>query len=273
MATRACADPALWAVRSASATVYLFGTVHLLKSDRPWRSLRIDRALGDAQELWLEVQDPLDKTAIAPLMARYGRDAAHPLSTRLDAHERARLTSIVTRNGLPGIASLEPLRPWVAATYIAMLPLMRAGYDTANGVEKTLADEVAASARPVHGLETLEEQIRFLAALPPKVEIQMLDEAMDSVDEGLVKMEEIVAAWSTGDVDAIERLVVQELATKEPDVYRTLIVDRNKAWAAQLAERLKGRGVCFVAVGAGHLVGPDRLQTQLASDGLTIERQ
>src|ERR1700743_64275 len=78
------AEPAIWVARSATATVYLFGTVHLLKSHLDWRSPRIDHALAQSQDLWLEVQNATDTAAIAPLIKKYAIDAAHPLSTRLN---------------------------------------------------------------------------------------------------------------------------------------------------------------------------------------------
>ena len=49
-----------------------------------------------------------------------------------------------------------------------------------------------------------------------------------------------------------------------PDLYRLLLVDRNQDWANQLKTKLAGSGVSFVAVGAGHLTGPDSLQAELA---------
>jgi uncharacterized protein YbaP (TraB family) len=66
--------------------------------------------------------------------------------------------------------------------------------------------------------------------------------------------------------------MVDEMRTDYPDVYRLLLVDRNQDWANQLKTRLAGSGVSFVAVGAGHLAGPDSLQAQLKKLGIKAER-
>jgi len=101
----------------------------------------------------------------------------------------------------------------------------------------------------------------------------MLDDAMDEVDNGVGKLQAVVSAWQAGDVEAIGKLLDEDLVTKEPDAYKALIIDRNVAWSDRLAERLTGSGVSFVAVGAGHLAGTDSVQVQLARRGLTVERQ
>jgi uncharacterized protein YbaP (TraB family) len=51
-----------------------------------------------------------------------------------------------------------------------------------------------------------------------------------------------------------------------------LIRQRDKNWADALAKRLDRPGTVFVAVGAGHLVGPDSVQKMLAAKGLKVTR-
>jgi uncharacterized protein YbaP (TraB family) len=52
--------------------------------------------------------------------------------------------------------------------------------------------------------------------------------------------------------------------------YQQLIVSRNENWAGQLETLLKGSGIAFVAVGGGHLVGPDSLQSRLKARGIDV---
>jgi hypothetical protein len=267
------AEPALWVVHSPTATVYLFGTVHRLKSDATWRSPHIDLALAESGDLWLEVKDPFDRAAVAPFVRQYALDVAHPLSSKLNDAERARLAATVSKAGLPGVAGLEPLRPWMVAMIISMSPITAAGFEPSSGVETILTAAMKDSGRPVYGLETIQQQLQFFATLTPKAELQMLDDAMDDVDDGVGKLQAVVSAWQAGDVEAIGKLLDEDIATKEPDAYKALIIDRNVAWTDRLVERLKDTGVSFVAVGAGHLAGPDSLQAQLARRGITVERQ
>ena len=85
-------------------------------------------------------------------------------------------------------------------------------------------------------------------------------------------MDTLSTAWERGDVDTLERLVVEETRQQYPDVYRVLFAERNNAWMDVLMRELDGSGVDFVAVGAGHMLGPDGLIEQFRARGLTVER-
>ena len=82
----------------------------------------------------------------------------------------------------------------------------------------------------------------------------------------------MVAAWAAGDVKELEGQFISEMKGDYPELYDLLIVKRNVDWAGQLKIKLAGKGVSFVAVGSGHLVGPDSVQAQLAKLGIQAER-
>ena len=269
----ACAEPGLWVAHSASATVYFFGTVHLLKHDTPWRSAKLDQALARSQGLWLELSDAFDTAAAIPFVQRYGMDPQHPLSTRLSADKLKRLDAVIRNEGLGNVAAFESFRPWMAALVISIAHIARQGYNASSGVEKILSDEMTAAGKPIHGLETIGQQLRFFTTLPPDTERQMLDEAMDDVDTEPGKTDAIVTAWMAGDVATLAKLIDRDLAANEPDAYRALVVNRNIAWAKYIEHLLKGSGVSFIAVGAGHLAGPDSVQAQLAKRGIKVRRE
>ena len=53
------AHPALWTVHSKSATVYLFGSIHLLPDNVSWHTPEIDRAMAASSTFVFEA--PLDE--------------------------------------------------------------------------------------------------------------------------------------------------------------------------------------------------------------------
>lgn len=268
-------QPALWVVRDADSTIYLFGTVHLLKSATAWRTPKVDAALAESQEVWFELAETGDEAAstkvATELMPTLGLDMAQPLSSKLNEADRKRLADAAGSVGLP-VAQLEPMRPWLAALTLTVVPILKAGYDPKLGVDSLLATAARAQNKPVRGLETMEQQFRFFADLPQALQVQMLREVLDDVERGPQMLDQLSAAWAAGDGEAFERLFVDELRDS-PELYKVLIVDRNEAWAQAIAERMKGSGVSFVAVGAGHLAGPDSVQAKLAGRGIRAERR
>lgn len=265
------AEPALWAIKDKDSTIYLFGTVHVLKPTTPWRSPKIDKAFRDADDVVMEIEQPEDPATTRALMLKYGVDPAAPLSTKLKPESYAKLQAAAQGMGFPPQA-LEPMRPWLAALTVSLTPLLKAGYDPESGVEKLLTAQAKAAGKPIAAFETMEQQVRFFADMTPTQETQLLESTLDEIDEGPAKIDALVAAWAAGDQDELKRQMVDEMQTDYPDVYKLLLVDRNRDWANQLKTRLAGSGVSFVAVGAGHLAGPDSLQAQLAKLGIKAER-
>ncbi len=265
------AEPALWAIKDKDSTIYLFGTVHVLKPSTPWRSPKIAKAFQDADDVVMEIEQPEDPATTRALMMKYGVDRAAPLSTKLKPESYAKLQAAAQGMGFPPQA-LEPMRPWLAALTVSLTPLLKAGYDPESGVEKLLTAQAKAAGKPIAAFETMEQQVRFFADMTPAQEAQLLESTLDEIDDGPAKIDALVAAWAAGDQGELKRQMVDEMQTEYPDVYKLLLVDRNQDWANQLKTRLAGSGVSFVAVGAGHLTGPDSLQAQLARLGIKTER-
>jgi uncharacterized protein YbaP (TraB family) len=269
------AEPAIWVVKGPHATVYLFGTVHALAKDDPWRSSpKIDAAIKQSQTLWLEIPNVDDAAAMQPLVMQLGMDMQHPLSAKLTPDQLAKLTKDAAGSGIPGGETVfESMKPWLAALLLSLTPIMQAGYDPNSGVELELKPEFDKANKPVRGFETAEQQMHVLADMPDKQQLDFLVSELDDYDSAVDKFKQMLAAWSAGDVDALDKLNNAEFRDKYPDLFQTLVVKRNQSFTAQIQDLLKGDGVSFVAVGAGHLVGKDGVPVMLEKQGYKVTRE
>jgi uncharacterized protein len=170
------------------------------------------------------------------------------------------------------MASLESMKPWLAAMMFEILPLQKAGYDPNAGIDRLLKAQAEKEGDKICGFETAEEQIRFLAELPESQQIAFLEETLGDAEKGMALLEKLAKAWIDGDNETIGIFLVNEFKREAPAVYEKLLVQRNIAWSKKIAEMLKGSGVRQIAVGAAHLAGPDSLQVQLAKRGIKVER-
>lgn len=271
LATSAIAHPALWVAQNEHTTIYLFGTVHLLPSETNWSSPQLDKALEKSQRLSIELIDD-DAATMQPLVLKLGLDTAHPLSSKLNAADQEKLKQAVATAQLPGgVNMLQPMRPWLAALTLAIAPLVQAGMSPDLGVDKLLKHRMQAAGKPVDGLETAEQQISMLASMSEPMQLDFLRQTFIDVADGPDKLRELIGAWKNGDIATIARLADDDLRQQSPELYQRLIVDRNKAWAKTIAQRMQQPGVSFIAVGAGHLAGPDSLQVQLQARGITVK--
>jgi hypothetical protein len=260
----------MWVVRDNDSTIYLIGTVHVLKPDMVWNSEKVTKAIAESGELWLEVTDDDQAKAMA-LFKKYGVDPAKPLSKKLNAKQSAKLAKVAQSYGIPAPA-LEPMQPWAAAIMLTAAQLQKAGYSEKLGVDKILKTQAEKEGDKVKPFETAEQQVRFLAEFPEKEQVEFLEQTLDYADEGVAILERLAKAWMTGDDAAIAAVMVDEVKTEAPRLYEKLLVQRNIRWAAKVQEILRGSGVHQIAVGAGHLVGPDSVQVQLAKRGIKAER-
>lgn len=261
--------PQLWVVRDEDSTLYLFGTVHVLKADTPWGSDRVDRAFDSASEIWLEIPNPDDQTGALPLIQQYGFDPSRPLSSILSAEEFAQLDAAARAVGASG-AQFDAMRPWMAGLTLGVASLAKAGYRPQSGSEIVLLARARAAGKPVKGLETFDQQVRLLAGMSDEAQIAFLKSALDDFENATTLFETLIGAWSKGDMATLERLVVEDMKDTSAEVYETLLARRNTDWADQIQQMLSGSGTAFIAVGAGHLVGEDSVQAILERRGVTV---
>ena len=271
-ALRSAAEPAMWVVKGPHSTVYLFGTIHALDTNHPWHSAKIDAAIQQSQSLWLEVPNVDDAASMQPLVMQLGLDMAHPLSTRLTPDQMTKLNKAAA--GLPGgPGMLEMMKPWLAGMMLSVAPVMQAGYDPNSGVEFELKPEFVNANKPVKGFETMEQQIHYFADMSDKAQLDFLVSELDDADSAVDKFKELVAAWYSGDVAKLDALNNAEFRDKYPDLFQLLVVKRNQNFTSQIQDLLKGDGVAFVAVGAGHLVGKDGVPSMLEKQGYKVARE
>ena len=264
----AAATPGLWVAKNDHATVYLFGTVHLLPTDTNWSSPQLDKALAESERLRIEIVDD-DTASMQALVMQHGVDLSHPLSSKLDDSDQRSLEQAAETAKLPGGAQmLQTMRPWLAALTLTMAPLIQAGLDPNLGVDKLLKARMQEDGKPVDGLETAEQQIRMLADLPEAMQLDFLRQSFKEVAEGPGKLRDLIDAWRDGDTATIARIEDEDIRQESPLLYQRLIVERNRAWAKLIVEHLQQPGVSFIAVGAGHLAGPDSVQVQLSKLGV-----
>jgi len=263
------ADPALWVVKGPHATVYLFGTIHVMKPEVSWHNAKLTTAMDASQTLMEEVDnvDQADATQMQTLMQKLGSDKEHPLSTKITKEDLALLDTTAKKMGIPGEAVMEPMRPWVVELLLSVVPILQAGYDPKSAVDISLAQEFRAAKKPVQGFETMEEQLHFFSDMPQADEVEALHLQLKNMDNSTKDLQEVIEAWKKGDVDSIASIENRSFEKEYPALYKRLIVQRNQAWAEKLSTLLQGEGTTFVAVGAGHLAGPDSVQKLLEAKG------
>lgn len=255
------ADPALWVVKDGDTTIYLFGTVHVLKPRMHWFDEGVREAFDASDEVVLEIARP-DPQAIAALTAQLGTRGGPPFAPEVDAAARDL--------GMPA-GAIDKQEPWLAALTLTRLAVARAGYDSAAGVEATLSQAAEDAGKPVRALESARGQLMLLDGLSGATQSAMLDASVAALPATGARIDRFVAAWARGDAETVGAELNRE-AQAAPELADALIARRNVRFADWVAARMGQPGTVFVAVGAGHLAGKGSVQTLLGDKGLKVER-
>ncbi|MGH6952400.1 MAG: TraB/GumN family protein, partial [Vitreimonas sp.] len=192
------------------------------------------------------------------------------LRQRLSRRDATRLERVAGALGFD-IAALDAQRPWLTALQLASADLIRSGQSSDHGVEIVLAAEAARTGKRLSTLETLEEQLGVLSNLPPADEAHFLSVTLAEIGASDDMVAEMDRAWAAGDVAALERAFETQWRKAGPAVHAAIILNRNRAWADEIEQRLDGAGRIFVAVGAAHLIGDGSVVELLRSRGITVQ--
>jgi uncharacterized protein YbaP (TraB family) len=264
------ADPALWVVKDADTTIYLFGTVHALRPNIAWFDPAVKKAFDASGQLVLEIPLPTPEEAQAVLLPLAVDPTGPTLTEKIPAASRAAYAAALLKLGVPP-AALDRVEPWFAAVTMGQILLKNAGFNPEDGAEVTLDGKAKAAGKPVIGLETLAQQLGYFHDLSQKDQVAFLLENVKDIDKFDSTITAMVEKWKKGDAEGLSALMNEDL-TGQATLYKTLLVDRNARWADWIDNRLKTPGTVFIAVGAGHLAGKDSVQAQLAKHHLVATR-
>jgi uncharacterized protein YbaP (TraB family) len=273
-ARAAWAEPAIWLVQSPTAKIYLFGTMHMLPKQGTWFGPKIAAAFADSQELWEEADIGLLNKAMAPNIMDLAIAPDSNLWAKL-APATAEKFRVELNNCHMSPAVVAHFRPWFAIQMPALCQLIeQAGknlVDGANGPEGVLLTRAISAGKKTKFFETAEQQFTDLEKAPESVQLRRLRDAVDQDAAGKDDFLGIESVWLAGDEPAMARQVADTKKT-DPVFYATLFTERNQRFAAKITELMAGHENIFVAIGAGHLAGPDSVPAQLAKQKIVVKR-
>ncbi len=257
----------VWAIRGAHDTVYLAGSIHLLRAADAELPPALTRAYADSSSLVMEIDlgtlDPLELAAT--LLAHGLLPADTSLPAVLGPARYQRVSAAAAALGLPAVA-LERETPWMVGLQLTELEYAHLGFDPEQGVEQQLVRRAHADHRPTAGLEQLSDELAIFESLAPPAQLRFLDMVVDDLAAADQDTHAVLDAWRDGDVRRLAALLAREYH-EDPALYRALVSDRNRAWLPAIERLLEGDENSLVVVGALHLAGSGGLLELLRKDG------
>ena len=268
----ASADSSVWLVQAEDHTVYLGGTVHLLRAaDYPLPDEYGEAYAASASLVFeTDLSSMSDLSVQAKLLQQLRYDDGESLKTVLNEEAYSVLEAYTGSVGLP-LAMLEQFKPGMIVSTLQIMEFQRIGF-TPQGVDAYFNTLAMSDGKPLGQLETIDAQIGFLASMGEGNESEFILLSLKDLEDTVEVMDDMIAAWRIGDNDALSELFVTDMLEQAPEIYDSLLKQRNLNWLPQLEDMLESPEIEFVLVGAAHLVGPDGLLAMLQAKGYQISQ-
>jgi uncharacterized protein YbaP (TraB family) len=229
----------------------------------------VAREIDQARSVTLETG--IDSTSILGLAGRMvftdGRDLAGVAGAELFSRA-AKLTEGL---GLPEPV-LRQFRPWAVAMLLSVPP-----QDPTNVLDFVLERRAAELGKPIHQLESMDEQISVLEGMSQEDQVALLRQAVDEYESMPRRIGQVVDAYLARDLAGLWRISQEgvgagrEERRLNEEFTRRLLHERNARMAERAEPRLR-EGGAFIAVGALHLYGGSGVLAQLEQRGWRVTR-
>ncbi|MBK6628068.1 MAG: TraB/GumN family protein [Flavobacteriales bacterium] len=256
----------LWRISGPGieAPAYVLGTVH----SRDARAYQGNDSLWAAMAACTEVVGELDNEAAAKgglavlgAMQMPGSKALADLYRKKDL-ERVR-DALKEHLGLMALAS-DRMKPFWSMALLTET-LMRS--DSALVLDEAVQVQARRSGQAVSGLESMQEQLAAIDAIPLEDQAAML---LEMVRNDLYRgsIERMMDAYARQDLEALQAVVQEGGMPSSMDA--ALLAERNARMTDRMAVRLGDGCSCFFAIGAAHLPGAGGVLGRLRGKGFVL---
>jgi uncharacterized protein len=258
----------LWEVRGKHNTVYILGSIHVLRlSDYPLAPALLD-AYSNAKALLMEVN--LAESGSAEVQAEMLASATLPEGKTLPAvlgKERyGRADALAHEVGIE-LSTFDQFAPWFAAEAISQLQLTQLGFQPEAGVEMYFIQRAKNDGKSVAGLESIHDQISLFENMPLDTQAQYLVSSLEQAHDLPTEVDSMVHAWQRGDTHWFEIHMESDLK-QDSGLYQAVLGARNRKWVPKIEALLNDDKNYLVIVGAGHLAGSGSVIDLLKKDGI-----
>ena len=270
--TWAGAESSVWRAQKGTTVIYLGGTCHVLReSDFPLPP-EFDQAYTASKVVVFEtdlgkLQEPATQQR---LLAKAMYSDGSTVDKHLSAKAYAELSAYAEANGIP-LQAFGRFKPSMLMTTLTLMELMKLGV-TQQGVDYVYYARAKKDKKFVEGLETVDQQIDYFVSMADGNEDAFVDYSIEEMKTLKEQFELLAGAWRKGDAGKLDELMDGELRTQQPQIYKKLIVERNRNWLPVIDAYQKTRQTRFVLVGVAHLVGPDGLVEALRKKGYKVDK-
>ena len=264
---------ALWELHGKHNTVYILGSIHVLRpSDYPLAPAVLN-AYGNANSIYMEVNlAEIDSQRLQTELLASARLPEGKTLPVIMGDARYKHAQALAREVGIDLGIFDAFAPWFAAEAISQLQLQQLGFQPQSGVEMFFLERARADGKSVAGLETVHDQIALFDALSMDEQAAYLVSSLEEAHDLPKEVDAMVHAWASGDTQWFADQMKSEIG-RDPLLYDSVLVARNRKWVPKIEALLNDDKNYLVIVGTGHLVGQGSVIALLKKDGIAAAQR
>jgi len=260
----------LWEISKDGKSIFLAGSVHLLRSQDYPMPAAFDYAYKKSSVLVLEtdVDRMADPDIVEYMNEKFMLPEGQTLQTVLNEDVYKRLEKLIRPEYIEDIIHYKPS--------VIVNELERAAYNyfgfTENGADFYYIDKAKQDGKPLGFLEDVKVQIDILSNMADGIENEYVSASIKGYPYSIgISVITLVSEWKEGIATTTETSLNAE-KEQWPSLYEITILNRNTAWIPEIETYLTTEPIEFIIVGMAHVYGPDGLLTQLRNKGYSIRQ-
>ena len=186
----------LWELHGKHNTVYLLGSIHVLRpNDYPLAPVVLD-AYTHAGSLLMEVnlEEINSEQVQAEMLASAALPEGKTLPDVLGTQRYERAAALAHEIGVE-LANFDRFAPWFVAEAISELQLTQLGFQPENGVEMYFMERARSDGKSVDGLETVHDQISVFQNMSLNTQADYLLSSLEQAHDLPKDVDSMVRAW------------------------------------------------------------------------------
>ena len=272
LAEAAQAQSSVWVIKGAKSNIYLAGSCHVLRSSDYPLPAEFETAYIQSPHIIFEAPpgDLNTMEYLEKLMAIAVYNDGTTIKEHLTQDVYSKVEKFCNLRNHP-FKQYQSFRPWMLSMTLVMREMERLGVKEDSGVDHFFYHKAIKDGKGTGGLETADEQLVFFKLIDGSMGNEQVSETVDYLLHLDSKVQDILNTWRKGDEAGIEAFSLREIKNY-PQLYSTLIVDRNRKWAKKIENLTHGNRSVMVIVGVAHLVGKDSVVDLLRKGGYQVTK-
>ena len=241
---------------------YLYGTIHIIPQDSFYVSDKVEELLESSERLVMEME--LDAATMMSSAMGMMLKPPNSLKSLLSDEDYTFLRGFMRDSLRQPLPMYQMIKPIFIEQHVSM------GYcmdEQPASYELYFMQKYNEWKKPISGLETAEEQLKFFDSITLEEQAQSLMETIREPGKLCEQYSQMVSLYRQQNLDSLI-----SLTQEDPDIGEhtdVLLDNRNQNWISQLEAFMQEEQV-FIAVGAAHLPGEQGVIMLLRAEGYEV---